>query len=114
MPIADRAAQFSPFAALAGHEDAVREAGRFVEERAPLGEAERAELDRTLARIRASLAERPFVTITHFVPDTLKEGGTYARYEGRVRTFDEVGQALILEDGTRIPLDAIESIRTYP
>lgn len=110
MPLADRAAQFSPFAALSGHEDAVQEAGRFVEERVTLGDAERAELDRKLSEIRKELARRPHVIVTCFVSDEFKEGGTYATREGRVRAFDEEMRALVFESGERILIADIFSL----
>ena len=114
MPIADRAAQFSPFAALTGHEDAVQEAGRYVEERIALGEAEREELDRQLAEIRRILPQKPHVVVTRFVEDALKDGGTCATHEGRVRAFDDVSRALIFEDGAQVPLSDILSLTRMP
>ena len=110
MPMADRAAQFSPFAALTGHEDAVCEAGRFVEDRIALGDAEQAELDRQLAQIRATLSERPRIIATYFVADLLKEGGTYATCDVRVRAFDELTGALVFETGERISVADIFSL----
>lgn len=110
MPLSDRAAQFSPFAALTGHEDAVQEAARYVEERTPLSNAERDELDRRLNAIRAALPERPPVMITRFVADPLKPGGTYLDHAGRVRAFDEAIFALVFEDGERIAVEDIVAI----
>lgn len=114
MPLADRAAQFSPFAALAGHEDAVAEAARFVEARPALGDAERDELDRALGAVRARLAEQPRVLVTWFEPDSAKEGGTCQMHEGRVRTLDEMSNALVFADGARISLDDVLALRPLP
>lgn len=111
MPLADRAAQFSPFAALAGHEDAVAEAARYVEARPALGDAERDELDRTLAAVRAQLPEHPHVQATWFEADGAKEGGTSRTQEGRVRMIDELAGALVFEDGARIPLEDVLALR---
>lgn len=111
MPLADRAAQFSPFAALAGHEDAVAEAARYVEHRPALGDAERDELDRTLAMVRAGLAKQPRVLVTWFEPDPAKEGGVCQMHEGCVRTMDELANALVFADGARVSLDDVLALR---
>ena len=114
MPLEDRAAQFSPFAALTGHEDAVAEAGRFVEARPALGDAERDELDRTLAAVRAQLRDQPHVLVTWFEADPAKEGGLCQMHEGRVRAVDELANALVFADGARISLDDVLALRTIP
>ena len=46
MPMADRAAQFAPFAALTGYDAAIRENARLTQERIDPAEAELASLDR--------------------------------------------------------------------
>lgn len=45
MSMHDRAAQFSPFAALTGYEAVLQETGRLTAERVELGESAKAELD---------------------------------------------------------------------
>ena len=114
MPLEDRAAQFSPFAALTGHEDAVAEAARYVEARPALGDVERDELDRTLATVRAQLREQPHVLVTWFKADPAKEGGACQMHEGRVRTVDELANALVFADGARISLDDVLTLRILP
>ncbi len=107
MPVSDRAAQFSPFAALTGYGAAVEEAGRLTEERIELDEDVKTELDRKLEVLRRSAAQRPTVEVTYFRPDNKKEGGRYVTTAGPVRKIDEYERALVLEDGTRIPADEI-------
>lgn len=102
-----RAAQFSPFAALSGYEDAIRETGRLTEERVVLCEDEKELLDEKLRQIRAQIAQRPKVTITYFVPDARKEGGTCRSVTGTVRRIDGIGQRVVLQDGREIPMDDI-------
>lgn len=87
MTMAERAAQFSPFAALVGYEDAVRETGREVEQRIELSEEEKAVLDRKQQIILAALelGERPTVTVTYFQPDAKKNGGIYIDFTGEMK-----------------------------
>lgn len=69
MPMLDRAAQFSPFAALTGYEEAIYETGRLTEEKTDLGEEEKAILDRKQRLLLEKLDELPALTVTFFVPD---------------------------------------------
>ena len=78
MSIYDRAAQFSPFAALTGHEAAIRETARLTEEQAELNEDKKEELNEKLQELMAHAEEHPTVTVTYFKPDDRKEGGKYA------------------------------------
>lgn len=110
MSMMDRAAQFSPFAALTGHEDAIKETARLVEERMELDEDTLRKLDEQLQLIRAKIEEHPTVVITYFLSDERKEGGAYVTVSGAVKKIDEYEQIIILQDGTRIPLGDIVGI----
>lgn len=77
MPISDRAAQFSPFAALTGHEAAVKETARLTDQKIELDESKKAILDAKLQMIVEQIKSQPIVTITYFVPDEKKAGGAY-------------------------------------
>ena len=113
MSMTDRAAQFSPFAALTGYGDAVREKARLTEQKPDLSEEERAELDYKLqiACGPDSEGERPEVRITYFVPDRKKAGGSYREASGRIRRIDACRQELIMEDGTEIEISCVIEIR---
>ena len=111
MSPADRAAQFAPFAALVGYEDAVREEERRTEEFVFLEEDEKAVLDAALRDIRSRLRERPEVTVTYFEKDMFKSGGTYLRKTGVVRNLDDVEKAILFEDGTLVELRLLRSVR---
>ena len=104
MPAADRAAQFSPIAALAGHEAAIRETARLTDERAELDENAKAVLDEKLRMIQEMLPAHPEITVTYFQPDAKKSGGAYVSVTGRVKKLDLYRQCLLMEDGLRIPL----------
>ncbi len=110
MPMADRAAQFAPFAALSGHEAAVAEAARPTEERIVLSDDQRDAIDRALAALRERLGCRPAVRVAYFVPDGRKEGGSYRSDEGRLARIDDLLGLLLLADGARVPLDDVVSL----
>ncbi len=103
----DRAAQFSPFAALTGYDDAVRETARLTDRRVELSEDELAVLDERLRLVLAWEDDPPLVSITWFQPDRRKEGGSYATIQGRIRKVDTLERILIMEDGGKIPVDDI-------
>ena len=105
MSLAERAAQFSPFAALAGHEDAIQETSRVVGRRFDLSEEEKAVLDRKQQIILGFLkqGEQPMVTVTYFRPDRKKAGGEYVKRTGKVKKVREVENSLVFADGVEIP-----------
>ena len=109
MPAADRAAQFSPFAALTGHEAAIRETARLTDERAELDENAKAVLDEKLRMIQEMLPAHPEITVTYFQPDAKKSGGAYVSVTGRVKKLDLYRQCLF--DGGRVENPAGGTLR---
>ena len=111
MDLYDRAAQFSPFAALTGFEGAIEETGRLTEERIELDEDEKAQLDLSFRKIRKILedknAEKPSVTLTYFQADALKEGGAYITMSGWIKKIDEDTRKLVFEDGMSVAMDEV-------
>ena len=107
MPISDRAAIFSPFAALSGHSAALAESARLTDQKIELDEDTKAELDRKQAVLLEHIGEQPEVTVTWFQPDERKDGGAYVTVTGRLKKIDEVGRTLTLLDGTSIPLEDV-------
>ena len=103
----DRAAQFSPFAALTGLGAALQESARLTERRMIPDEYEQAELDKKLQYLRENLSQQPAAAIPHFVPDARKEGGSYRRTEGRVKKLLEFEKQLVLTDGTTLAIEDI-------
>ena len=110
MPLRDRAAQFAPFAALTGYEAALGETARLSVERRELDAQEAEELNRRLVALIARLSERPEVTIEYFVPDERKSGGAYVTVTGRVRNISVAERLLVMEDGTEIPMEDVDSV----
>ena len=108
----NRAAQFSPFAALTEYEDAVSETARLTDAKIELTEDSRAELDRKQQRLSELVAQHPPVTVTFFVPDERKIGGSYHTVTAPLRGIDSVERILRLNDGSRIPLDDILDLQS--
>ena len=108
MPMANRAAQFSPFAALSGYEDAVREEARLTGRRIELSEEEKAVLDGELRLLEEQGGGAAF---TYFLPDGRKEGGAYTTVTGAVRRIDRAAGEAVLTGGQRIRIADIVEIR---
>ncbi len=102
MSMHDRAAQFSPFAALVGYDDAVAETARLTDSKVELTEDEMSELNANLNRLLDSLDEQPEISVTYFVPDEKKSGGKYVEKQGVVRIYDSYANELVFTDGVRI------------
>lgn len=107
MSRADRAAQFSPFKALTGFEDATKETARLTEEKPDLQEDDIARLDMQLAFLQEHLAEKPLLEITFFAPDPLKSGGAIRRMTGTLRRVDTYDRELVMSDGTTVNMDQV-------
>lgn len=104
MPVENRAAQFSPFAALSGYDAAIAETGRLTDERIALAESAMAALDMKLSMLADMAADHPEITIIYFQPDELKQGGAYVTVTGPVKRIDEVERVIVLMNDTRIPI----------
>ena len=107
MSLHDRAAQFSPFAALTGHSAAIAETGRLTASRITLDESEIARVDAALQRLWELLPQAPAVSITYFVPDERKAGGSYQTVTGTARRIDTANGVLLLTDQRAIPIPDI-------
>ncbi len=112
MSVSDRAAQFAPFAALTGHDDAVKETARLTEGCVELDEYELEELNRKLLYLQEHLDEQPQVTITFFVPDAKKSGGAYRTFSGTVKKLLQFEGLIVMEDETEIFIEKILSIES--
>ena len=110
MTMADRAAQFAPFAALNGYDDAVKETERLTDDRIDLSESSLLELNRKLQLFHEQRSESPEVAFTYFKPDDLKSGGAYQTAVGKIKKIDEYARLIVLEDGTSLPMDDILDI----
>ena len=109
MALQDRAAQFSPFAALTGYDDALRETARLTERFIELDEDGKQESDRQISYLQQHPLDTVPVKIIYFVPDEKKDGGSYTAVEGCVRKIDENTKSLQIQ-GTEIPVERIYGI----
>ena len=112
MAMIDRAAQFSPFAALTGHNDAIIETARLTDRKIELDEGTKSIINEKIQMISDFLFEKPTVTFTHFEPDIKKEGGTYLNTTGTVKRIDEFKREIILTDGRIILIEHIYDIES--
>ncbi|MBQ6334631.1 MAG: hypothetical protein IJI46_06150 [Erysipelotrichaceae bacterium] len=106
----DRAAQFAPFDALTGYDEAIEETGRSTDDEVLLGENEIRLLDQRFRILRENIADRPEVKIRYFVPDAYKEGGAYLEKTIVVKRIDLGNRVLVSEDKQQFDLDYIVAI----
>ncbi len=110
MPIQERAAQFSPFAALTGHDAAVKETARITEKRIELDQYIKEELNHKLQILIKKIEENPKIKVTYFEPDDKKNGGVYITIIGRIKKIDEYGKIIFMTDDIEVPIDEIVRI----
>ena len=113
MPMTDRAAQFSPFAALTGYDAAILETARLTDLKRELTEEQKELLGRQLHFLQSRLQEAPVVTVTFFMPDSRKAGGAYRTVSGPVKKIDETLGLLVMSSGVSVPFDDILSLELY-
>lgn len=112
MPMEDRAAQFSPFAALTGYDAAVSETARCTEERIELDPQEAERLGGRLAALIKRQREQPELSLLYFVPDARKAGGAYVRLSGRLKKITDFPRCIYLTDGSRIPIEDVVAVES--
>lgn len=110
MSMADRAAQFSPFAALTGHDEAIAEAARITEQRPLPTESRKEEISILLQHAMQSASR---IRIDYFIEDAHKSGGATVCALGKITKLSELEKIIIMKDGTRIPMDDIIDAEVY-
>ena len=106
----ERAARFSPFAAITGYEEMVKEAARVTDKKIELDEGSKEILNEKLLFVTEMCESDAIINITYFIPDNLKSGGKYTTVSGTIKRIDEYERRIILVDGTIIPIDDIYQI----
>lgn len=112
MDMSDRAAQFSPFAALSGYNAAIQETVRLTKAKMELDEDIKNTLDMKLHIMSERINERPEMTITYFQIDKTKEGGSYETATGFIKKIDNSRYVIVMEDGSQISIDDILEIES--
>ena len=110
MPMWDRAAQFSPFAALTGYDDAVTETARLTDEKIGLDESMKSALDMKQHILMEVISEQPEISVTYFKEDERKAGGAYLTLTGKLKKINEYERVLVFVNGEEIPFDDVFDI----
>lgn len=106
----NRAAQFSPFAALTGYEAEIREIARQTEKKKQLSEDQWDMLNEKIMEL-LKLPHKPVrAVVTYFVPDPKKEGGTYRKKDCYIDKISMEKRVLLLENKEKIFFDEIWDI----
>lgn len=108
--IDSRASQFSPFAALTGYDEQVKETARLTNRRIEVNDGLREILNNKLNYINLHIKESPSISITYFVEDEKKDGGEYLTHNGIIKRIDIPNQLVIYKDNTKINMKDILSI----
>ena len=110
MSLVNRAAQFSPFAALSGYEDAIDETARLTDAEVELSEGSIQEINEKVRYLMEHLTDHDEITILYFIPDEKKAGGRYSSVTGEIKKVREFEQEIEMMDGTIIAIKRILSI----
>ena len=110
MSMINRAAQFSPFAALTGYDAAIKETGRLTDEKIEMDEEALNILNMKFQVLVDSMDDEPEVTFTYFKPDERKAGGAYIEVTGRVKKVDNFERRIVMQNGTKMPMDDILNV----
>lgn len=103
MSMINRAAQFSPFAALTGYDGQIAETARLTDRRIELTETEEAEINAAIGKLERG----DEVELTCFVPDKKKSGGQYVTERVTVKQIVPTEGKVVLTDGRSIDMSAI-------
>ena len=110
MSLEARSAQFAPFAALNGYEDAVKETARLTEKRIEIDDGLKQILNNKLQYILENNDITPNVIFTYFLSDKRKSGGKYIEKAGNIKKIDHINGYVILKDKSKIKIDDIINI----
>ena len=104
----ERCAQFMPFSALVGYKEAVIEIARITDKKIILDEEAKEILDNKISLIKSKLSLKPVVSITYFVPDKSKSGGSYNSVKGIIKKIDLYREIIVINDNKISICDIID------
>lgn len=110
MSLYNRAAQFAPFAALTGYDDAIEETARLTETKVELSDELKNDLNQKINFIKNNIKVHPEITIKYFVLDNKKSGGIYKSLTSIIKKVDDFNKCFIFADNTNVYFDDIISI----
>lgn len=110
MSMENRAAQFSPFAALVGYDAAIKETARLTDKRIELDDDDKIRISGKLQLIEDNIKTHPEVTVTFFQPDEHKDGGSYVDATGSIKKVDVNERVILMTNGKDIPIDEVIAI----
>lgn len=110
MSLYNRAAQFAPFAALTGYDDAIEETARLTETKVELSDELKNDLNQKINFIKNNIKVHPEITIKYFVRDNKKSGGIYKSLTSIIKKVDDFNKCFIFADNTNVYFDDIISI----
>ena len=110
LSIESRASQFSPFAALTGYDNEVKETARITDKRIDIDDGLREMLNAKLNYLNDHIKEIPNISITYFVKDHKKEGGKYLTKQGTIKRIDIVNEIIKFNDNASISMNDIINI----
>ena len=111
MSLYNRSAQFAPFAALTGYDDAIVETARLTHKTINLDESLIEIINNKLINIESIINEHPLISVTYFVKDKKKDGGSYITINGNVKRIDKDNNCIILNNKSKISIDEIIDVK---
>lgn len=110
MSLYARASQFSAFAALNGYDDAIAETTEFTESKIELSDNELDIINAKIQILSEQAEEMPEISVTYFVPNVKKNGGTYMSVTGNIKKIDEYKKQIIFTNNLKIPINDVSNI----
>lgn len=110
MSLENRSAQFAPFSALTGYEEAVTEEARITESRIDIDEEAKIEVNEKLNYIIKHLDKNIIVSVTYFEKDKKKQGGSYKTIKGIIKKIDDFRKTIEMQTGEIIKIEELKKI----
>lgn len=110
MSLENRSAQFAPFSALTGYEEAVKEEARVTESRIDIDEEAKIEVNEKLNYIMKHLDKNIIVSVTYFEKDKKKQGGSYKTIKGMIKKIDDSRKTIEMQTGEIIKIEELKKI----